>query len=189
MNYATQNFTYTDHTEVFNSSAVEDVWYNRNTKGLAVELLSGDTYVYDDVPENVYESFGRPGASAGHLYAVTVKREYGPGTYVGYSPDFDEDYSVPAPSMGNVHTPSRFGFTEVKASKGLSEAKVFDLAPSFDGQTTRPHSVTFDVVDGATDKTYDLDAASVDEAVNALLKVAEVLGVEVTPTSVTVSLV
>jgi len=183
------DFKYTDTKEVFGSQAVDVVYYNKSTQELVVGLLSGETYLYADVPSRIFDEFNTPGVSAGRLYATVVKRSYGPGTYLGYDPEFDKA-SVPAADMGTVGTPKdlRYAVGAVVGNSSGSSLR-FDLAqkPAPVEPAKYPHAVTFTVEDNEDRKTYNVDAVNVDAAVEALAEVSYALGVNVDVKSVLVS--
>lgn len=186
---ATQTeFEYTEYTEP-NSSAVEIVYYNRDTNDLVVQLNSGDAYRYSNVPKAVFDVFTDKSRSAGRHYAVTVKREYGPGTPEGYVPYYDE-------------VPVRAAVTDVTRSKNLSYAagavvdgqQVTDKQRYFDLLTTPQateakllHRVDFTVEGGTEVKSYDVEAVNVDAAVEALAEVSYALSLNLDVKGVYVS--
>lgn len=196
---ATQTeFEYTDYTDPV-SSAVEEVYYNDQTKELVVQLNSGHAYRYSNVPRFVYDTFAKGVVSAGHFYATNVKRDYGPGTYEGYDPFYCEvethfDDEVPAPDMSSVAGPQRFDLSQrpVFTGKGLVETentvRTFGLSAPDEPDVDRVlrHEVVFWVGDSEDEKTYNVRTDSVDDAAGALFDAAAALGVTVRVRRVTV---
>lgn len=167
-------FSFTDSTENISSSLVEGAYYNAETRELAVDL-NDDVYVYASVPPATYKALVSA-PSVGRAFQ-NVKRTYGPSTYLG---DYDGVDFVKAPSRDAVGTP-----------KGLtlaSDAKVenrFNLVSENHGVATIPagvkfkHEVVF-TLGNETERTYTVQAGSVNEALDALTEATSALGLEAT---------
>lgn len=173
-------FEYTA-TKPVNSSAVDEVHYNANTKELAVDLHD-EVYVYSGVPESRYEALVNA-PSVGRTFRE-VKRDYGPSEYLGYVTDVDYEKSgVDAPDMGAVLTVGSARTAAVGTPKALTLApnavvtgttERFDLAPAAPAASaTRKHTVVF-TANGA-ERKHTLNVASVDEAVAAVNEIAAML--------------
>lgn len=210
-------FEYTEFTEP-NSSAVSYVYYNRYTKELVVELLdSGSAYRYYNVPQHVFDQFNTPGYSAGNLYATVVKRDYGPGTYEGTDPYYDEyethyDDEVPVTPVNyrgaavattprsevgkggskdlTYATHAIVDGQRVSEGKPLTESEFrLDLSPvqPRPDETKFAHRVDFTVEGGTEVKSYSVDAVNVDAAVEALAEISYAIGVNLDVKGVYVS--
>lgn len=203
----TDEIRYTDEW-AGDSHAVEGALYDKTTKTFYVQLASG-SYVYDNVPEDVWNSF-KSALSKGRFYAKTIKRDYGPGTALDWDAlDYAEprDDSVPAADMGpvtntfvssynfggpvtttdTVGTPKNLSYSDkaVVDGKRVVPARTFNLqAPLLEQKLE--HVVHFRV-DGGTDvKQYTLSAESVSAAVATVNDIANALGLEFTVTEVCV---
>ena len=66
---------YTHHAYV-NSSAIDEVFYDDVTQRLFVQLLSGTTAAYRDVPVGVFHDLVNPRNSAGQVWNQDVKHHY-----------------------------------------------------------------------------------------------------------------
>lgn len=198
-------FHYTHSATELNSSAVDAVYYHRDSMELAVVLNSGNCYVYDDVPQEVFDKFTDTGllASAGRHYAKTVKREYGPGEDIGYVNEwsFREDHSVPAPSMEAVGTPK--GLVDVSSgSANTGTVTYYNLTVQGQGDTgnssgahlhaevpagvQRKHEVRFSIEGVSGSRFYSTEAGSVEEAINSLTQATDALGLDATVEQVVV---
>lgn len=189
------------YTEVFSpdSSLVEDVYYDANTRELTV-VLHDELYRYSNVDKRVVNEF-KNAHSAGRFYAANIKRTYGPGEYLGTSWDVDCDGVVEgaAPDMssplydaakdatsGAKGTPKGLTYAAgaVVTNAGNTSANVFSLTPTAPVETTRKHKVTFETETGT--KVHTLQAGSVDEAANAVLDIGDMLDLDFTVKEVTV---
>lgn len=181
------NFTYTDERSV-RSSAVDEVFYNNETQELAV-VLHNNVYAYTDVPADAYDAFVNGFGSKGRHYAKVIKRNYGPGEYLGSALDVNfKKKSYPAPSMGPVEASGRGivpkGLTLAPDAK-VTGAKI-DLTGREDstaGVATRRHRISF--LANGTQRTHTTEAESVDAAVAELASVARSFGVTFTVKEVT----
>ena len=187
-------FEYT-HTKRVNSSAVDGVVYNVNTKKLAVNL-HGEVYVYNNVPLSRYEALVTA-PSVGRFFRE-IKSDYGPSEYLGRNTSVTyQTGSVEAPSMAALGTPKALTLaegvtvnnsfitlstpTQTRTTLGLP-----DVVESTPVGTTRRHSVLFNVEGLTADREYGVDATSVDEAVAALTEAVAALGLDVKVKEVTV---
>jgi hypothetical protein len=189
-------FEYTD-TKSVRSSAVDEVFYNRDDKTLAV-TLHGEVYQYDNVPKDIYNRLTGGWHSTGKVYAKEVKRNYGPGKHLGdaYSVDISEK-SYEAPNMGSLATGGLITATQARSNAGVGTPKGLSLAPNavVDGQridlkvnagsAQRKHTVVFEA--GGTLRSHSILAANVDAAVADLNGLADALGVKFKVKEVTVS--
>jgi hypothetical protein len=158
-------FTVTDEMTP-DSSAVQDAYYNEETKDLYVILTGGTGYRYSDVPFNVWGWFKSAG-SKGEYYAKTIKRQYGPGDNLGHTNDWEFDVVAPkAPDMGPVLT------IKGNAATTLSSNTISINADSW--KPVRKHTVKFN--SGISDREYSVEVKSVEEAVQDLMRIAEILG-------------
>lgn len=201
----TFNFTHAD-TEV-QSNLVGEAYYNDSTRELVVLLgYDGEAYKYDGVPLNVYNELVSA-SSVGGFYNRVIKRDYGPGTYLGSlgwdnTSYFINGYKAPAMAAPVVNE----GPYLTLAPEGLStsgghftvtsdekDGSYFSLvAPNAvetvdEGENfTLRHEVVFTVNGTEDEKTYSATAESVDEATKALFEVAGMLDVQVRVRRVTV---
>lgn len=178
------NFTYT-HTRRVDSSAVDEVYYNENTKELAVDLHD-EVYVYPNVPLARYEAL--VGASSVGRAFREVKRDYGPSSYLGYATQVNYvRETTKAPSMAAVGTPKGLTYAEDAVVDGRpvaspNEVRVdLGLAPvAAPGGVKFRHAVYFEVEGlGNGSKVYNVEAGSVNEAVEALSEATAALGLDV----------
>lgn len=201
-------FDYT-RTAPVNSSAVDAVYYDDTTKRLAVVLNSADTYAYDNVPSQEFNALVN-GPSVGRHYALGIKRNYGPGEYLGYGSNVAFVQGVEAPSMAAVSdvTTATSGSGSLHVGVPLTEGGTISasrltglrLAPNTVVETTPAAQEKFDLAQTVEktskftvqfkdaferDREYTLDALSDEDAVDALVEVADMLGVDVTPVAVT----
>lgn len=201
-------FNYTHHRSGRLSTAVKNVFYNQNTKELAVDLHD-DVYVYKQVPLASYEVF-ITSPSLGRAFQK-VKANYGPGKCLGYNANVvfvTEGADAPSmdaiPSLPARDSRGRFVSAAVGTPKGLTYAEnavVTDVSSgphlrvtlgenaSADEVTNgiiRPHTVLFNV-DGLGDRTYNTEATSVEQAISHLLEATNALALTVNVKEVTVS--
>lgn len=185
-------FEYTHNPYTKSSSAVDEVWYNENTKQLAVDLHD-DVYVYSGVPKSRYEALVHAD-SLGRAFRE-IKRDYGPSEYLGDVDyiEFDE-VSYEAPDMGNFAS-----VTDVRRSKGLTYAADatlngeplatstgphLSLTPATAKADVRRHTVVFETAVGV--KSHDVQVSSVDEAAATVREMGNAFGVSVNVKEVTV---
>lgn len=57
------------------SSAISSVNYDEDSETLSVQFRDGSLYIYDDVPQEVYEAFITAG-SAGTYFNSNIRDEY-----------------------------------------------------------------------------------------------------------------
>lgn len=185
-------FNYTVGDADVDSSAVYEAYYDAPTSSLAVVLSSGHGYVYSGVPASVYDDLTNGTRSAGRVYATVVKRNYGPGKslgFVGFDNDDEFVKSVPAPDMGAVGTPKGLTYAAGAKVTTIDPAHRIDLTftPSpVAPVVTRKHTVKFTVEGGNSVKSYNVDATSVDSAVDKLSEATSALGLNVNVKEVTV---
>lgn len=200
-------FEYTSKQTDFDSSLVEEAYYNTQDKTLAVVLYGGSTYKYSNVPPHVYVDF-REAYSPGAYYNAWVKNRY-PSEYLGYMNN-EDSFFVPrsagyslldggSTSQGVWVTPK--SNTEaaqpayfdvhgrpVVSTAGEVETNVFPLSTPV--TTKRKHVVNFHLADGdnvqGVTRKHTLEAASVDEAIEAVRNIADMLDLEFYIESVTV---
>lgn len=186
------DFVFTHEADV-SSSLVTGLWYNRDEQKLAV-ALDEEVYVYDGVPANEFDNL-RFAASVGRAYQG-VKRNYGPGEYLGWEPDLEiEAKSYEAPSMepvvGNatVGTPKGLTYAADAVVDGEPVDRKFTLGlvEETPERTTHRHAVVFEVegLEGVR-KVYNVDAGSWTEAEQALTESTDALGLNVTVKEITV---
>lgn len=186
-----KTFEYT-HTKPVNSSAVDEVHYNANTKELAVDLHD-EVYVYSGVPESRYEALTNA-PSVGRTFRE-VKRDYGPSEYLGYVRDIGYEKSgvdsgvttasgvVPK----NLTYASNAKVTTSTTGNYASQPSEFISLNAYTdtkSPSKRKHEVVFEAA--GAERIYSLEATSVDEAVEALQGVAEALDIDVQVRAVTV---
>lgn len=166
------------------SSLVDSVYYNDNTQELLVTLMSADSYLYSNVPFNVYTSFDAAD-SLGYYYNTQVKRRYGPGVRLSQVVFAEAPatvpqsfYTLPSPTLTST-TGKPYGNTFVSlAPESAAEA----LATQY------THVVHFTVEGGNEVKTYSVEAGSdIHEAVDKLVESASALGIDITVKGVFVS--
>ena len=188
----THEYKYTDDWDGY-SSAVDYAAYDEPTRTLYIEVVGGDTYAYKNVDKNTWEDF-LSSPSKGSFYAVTIKRSFGPGDYLGYEASEElEERGVEAADMGPVvpgfrPTAGSLGLTgavgtpkDLKLAEGATVTNVtrtFNLQAPLLDNTVLKHTVRF-TVDGGTDvKSYSTNANSVTEAVAAVNEIGDSLGLE-----------
>jgi hypothetical protein len=175
--------TYTDHF-VPDSEAVDAAYYNADDQTLAVVLDGGSTYLYENFPPHVWQNF-RSASSKGRFYALTVKSGYGPGEYLGYNADddFEQDDS-PVVSANDLRVKQGLTITPGLVDKRYPLYSV--PAPAEVAPETFRHEVKFVVEGGNKVSSYNVDAVSVDGAVEALSEATLALGLNVDVKEVTV---
>jgi len=176
-----KTFEYTD-TKPVTSTAVDAVFYNSETKKLAV-FLHGEVYVYSGVPKERYENLV-DASSVGRAFRE-VKADYGRSDYLGRARSVEPVLvSVPAPDMGAVGTPKGLTYAadaKVTGDPAHSRVRVtLGEVPVPEGVKYK-HAVYFKVNPGDLDfKIYNTEAGSVHEAVEALTEAALALDLNVT---------
>lgn len=181
-------FNYTHGNDDVESSAVYEAYYNSGTKELAVVLSSGHGYVYSGVPFNVYTDV-ESGTSPGKTYATVVKRNYGPGKslgYVGFDNEDEFEQGVVAPDMSAVGTPKGLTYAKDATVTDLSDRRISLAVDNTPVGVKFKHTVVFTVDGGNREKSYTVDAGSVNEAAEALKSATDALGLTVKVKEVTV---
>lgn len=186
------DFEYTHYRKPV-SSLVDEVWYNSDTKELAVSLHD-EVYVYSGVPLTRYQSLIFAN-SVGREYQ-SIKREFGPSEYLGdrYELEFGEK-SYEAPDMGSVGTPKGLTYAENAvvhnvgdtATTGNSSGAHISLTYGNDHDglgDIRRHRVVFETPHGT--KAHEVNAESVAEAKSLIESLASDFGLSVTVKEVTV---
>lgn len=179
------SFDYT-HFEVVESSAVDEVYYNSHTQELAIDLHDS-VYVYENVPLSVFRDLVNA-PSVGQAYRE-VKRQYGPGEFLGWYGDIGYN-SVPVPApVQDVTKATTFDLSNASNSAATGGDTVTYTLSSVPAAPipTREHVVSFVVEGNDRVATYGLDTTSVDEAVKVVEGFAEALGLNVTVKGVYVS--
>lgn len=187
----TFNFT---RTADLNSTAVEEVYYDDDQRRLAVVLDGGNVYEYDNVPAQEFNALVNA-PSAGRHYALNIKRNYGPGTYLGYVSGVDFERGVKAPDMGNV---TQFpGVVPKNLTPASAQTKIispenplrFALAERDTASERVEYDYTVNFLSNGEPKTYKTRAGSFwTEPVEALQEIGEMLGVDIEVEDVTVHL-
>lgn len=189
------------YTEVFapDSSLVEGVYYDANTRELTV-VLHDELYRYSGVGKSTVEAF-KNARSAGRFYTSTVKRNYGPGEYLGseWDADYDEVSEGAAPDMSaplydatkatidTKGTPKGLTYAEGAVITNVGEtgnASTFSLTPAPVLKTARKHKVAFDTPNGRREHT--LLAESVEDAAGEIVKLGDMLDLDFDVKEVTV---
>lgn len=185
------DFDYT-HSTTPDSSLVQKVLYNANTKELVVNLR-GWGYKYSDVEQSDYHNL-ISADSVGSAY-TDVKREHGPAEPLGQFNYVNTNVVWVRPTNTTVGTPKDLKVSDdtIVTTATAPATQVFNLysnepqvSVSSEPTVRRFHKVVFDVDGGATGKSYSTEAGSVDEAVKSLTDVVDSLGLEVTVREVTV---
>lgn len=192
------DFVYTDEANV-DSSLVTGLWYNRDESQLAV-ALNEEVYVYDDVPVSEFDNL-RYASSVGRKYR-DIKRNYGPGQYLGWVPDLEiEEKTYDAPSMDAVEVSSTgsveaivgtpkgltYAVDAVVDGKPINDERKFDLSVDATPSGEKfQHTVVFEVDGLPTRKSYNVEVGSVNEAIEALEEATAALGIDVNVKMVTV---
>lgn len=172
-------FKYTVKKENTDSSLVDGLYYNENTRQLAVDLQDR-VYVYSSVPKAVADEFVSAPSKGGYFRGF--KSRFGPSEFLGdweYI-DFEEESFKPAPSDGRFVTgggteplPSTPTTSSTSGSTGVTLT-----FPTTSTNNLRKHTVVFEA--GGKEHEHNLNVASVDEAVNGLKVIADMLGVPMT---------
>lgn len=182
-------FEFTHGDDDVESSAVYEAYYNEHDRKLAVVLSSGHAYVYPGVGIHTYNELVGS-TSPGKFYALNVKRNYGPGESLGYvgfdSDEFEQTRGVPAPSMDAVGTPKGLSYAKDAKVTDLSDRRISLAADNTPVGAKFKHTVVFTVDGGNREKSYTVDAGSVNEAVEALRSATDALGLTVKVKEVTV---
>lgn len=176
------DFNYTLHFTPNNSSLVDGVWYNENTQELAVNL-DGSVYAYTGVPRERFNDLA-VATSAGREYQG-IKREFGPGQYVGQGFELYFVYEPPKRTE-TVGTPKNLTVEPNNGSFSLSSSGTFHsgglVTLGSQGVTettaateaTRRHTVNFVIDDSLFSHT--VHAADVQGAVQGFNEVMDSLG-------------
>lgn len=181
------NIAYTRQVAIGNSSLVDEVYYNENTRDLYVDL-DGPVYKYRGVPVEVVDKF-EAAASAGAFYNTEIKRVFGPGDDLGHWEHLDydaEDVEVKTTGL-TVYNAGNIPAQTVYHAGGIVSAttpntvhNTFSLKPFPEGikveGVEREYAVTFEVIGILDHKTHTLKASSVDEAVQTVLDLGKMLG-------------
>lgn len=181
------NFTYTHKNVNLNSSAVEEIYYNDFTAQLVVVVIGGSAYLYSLVPTSEFIAFnGSP--SKGRFYATKIKRQFGPGQYLGYVNSEDDFFvdssslvtsgtiSSPVPSSSKITTGSLSSDT-VGTPKNLVYAE--NVTPKRSNYT-----VAFEF--NGKVREHNLQANSLEEALLSVQTFAQMLDLNFKIKSVTV---
>lgn len=184
-------FEYTRELDTQVSGLVDEAYYNENTGDLAVDL-NDKVYVYKSVPADVADLF-EDANSAGEFYNDHIKRQYGPGSRLGFWTTV-KYVEVPAePKEAPVYAtggPVTVGKVAESVLTTHEADRMFSLKPftavEVEG-TEREYSVTFKVdgLDGR--RTYRTKANSLDEAVGNVLDIGKMLNLTFVVREVTVS--
>jgi hypothetical protein len=192
----TEVVKYTE-TNGFDSAAVEEAYYDENTKTLTLKLYGGVFYRYSGVPLWVYEGLLNAD-SAGKYYHTTIQ-PYGPAQRLGTKDqlqfqklssydyyddeydDYDEDddydeWSNELPQPNVIDT----------RKTNLSSVNALSLNPVEVDSDTKLHQVVYTVAGHKQAYTFETRISTVGDAVFKLRKLGEVLGLEFDIRSVTV---
>lgn len=188
-----KTFEYT-HSHAPVSSAVDTLYYNTNTQSLAVDLHDR-LYRYEDVPFSEYADLVYAD-SAGREFS-RIKREYGPGDFLGEYDDLDFEMVSANADSGvttasgvvpkNLTYASNAKVTTSTTGNYASQPSEFISLNAYTdtkSPSKRKHEVIFEAA--GAERIYSLEATSVDEAVEALQGVAEALDIDVQVRKVTV---
>lgn len=188
--------TFTHYTDYMtpSSKAVEHAYFNANDNALVVVVDGGSTYEYSNVTPDAWVKF-KNAFSKGRHYAKVIKREYGPSEYLGFNADESfEESSEPvkvevSANRDGVGTPKGLAFapgavvTTTASSLHLVSLGTATASTASAG-ISRKHAVLFSV--HGQHHTYNVDAVSVDKAVEALTEATDALGLIVVVKEVTV---
>jgi len=158
------SFEYTHKTTTYESSVVDQIWYNQNTNVMYVSL-HGTVYSYSDVPLHVFTAF-KSAASTGSYYSNNVRGK------------FSSNAVGPANEVSAYLTALRVGAAENVTKKvqepNLESQTRLTLAPP----STKPtrYEFGFTVDNGVDEKVYGVTAQDQDKASEALGDVADALG-------------
>lgn len=175
-------FYYTQTADV-DSSAVDEVYYNANSKELAVDLHD-EVYVYQNVPKARYEALVNAD-SVGRAFRE-VKRDYGPSEYLGYCSEVDyvpTREAFDAVDMASVGTPKALTYAEnakvdgvrVSGSGSTSTGTLLTLSVP-ERNKSRVFAVEFESGDKV--RTHTLSAESFGAAEQAVLNIGAMLDLE-----------
>lgn len=169
---------------IADSSLVDEVYYNENTKELYVDLDTA-VYKYSNVPPQVVADF-EAADSAGSFYGQHIKRVFGPGENLGSWQFLEyEQESVIQPQ--NVTVAEGESDTVALANAGVDYISVgdatplnsFSLRPFVDTSKVegveREYVINFEVDGLMGRKTHTLKSTSVDEAVQSVLDLGKML--------------
>lgn len=202
-------FEYT-HKFTANSSFIASAAYDADSQELVVFLDNDRSYLYHNVPLSVYRDFevGKSTNwlvkfSQGRFYNSVVKKQYGPAAEIDLWDDEIVEKSVPAADMSDVtkaepvNTTSSNGYSvqlTANSSAGVERLTqlhnaTFSLSipETKEESVQRTHVVHFTVEGGNDVKTYSVEAGSVSEAVDALSKATDALGLDINVKGVYVS--
>lgn len=200
------NYQYTHAFEDLGSSLVWDVWYDEPTKTAYLDL-NGEVYAYENVPFDAVETLVQA-SSVGRAYNGTLfnkgfKQSYGPGTHISDVSYFsvnaaEREAATTAAAPGvvpkNLTYAPNASASHVGAYVSLGNSNTTATpAPrvrlATDEANPEVHKRAMTVhFESNGSRTHSLRAESVDEAVDAVKKVAEMLGVNVMVTGVFVHL-
>jgi hypothetical protein len=187
-------FAATDKFSVSGSSFVEEVAYDADERELLVFFRSGSGYLYKGVSLGTFRDF-QNAHSKGQFYNNWIKRGgYGPGVEVYWDTEVVEK-TYPRQDFSDVLGVNPVSTTAVapvrvspSGSTGTFTFPTYSLtALDIDVKVNKPHRVEFTVEDGNEVKSYNVDAESVDEAVEALAEIGMSLGLELNVKGVYVS--
>lgn len=196
---------YTTAHEELDSSLVWDVWYDAETRKAYVNL-EDVVYAYSDVPASAVDALVYA-PSIGRHYNGSVfgakgfKREFGPGEKLGYLADLTlREREVALASGGNIAAPTTMASGLVGKNLTYAEGATVTNAPTNTANTR----INLRVIEEANkslvskmpkrtmtvhfesngSRAHTLEAATIDEAVAEVNKVADMLGVTLKVTGV-----
>ena len=179
---------YTKDYDEYESSTVEDILYNANTR-TALVAPRGEYYAYSDVDESDVEVL-IDADSVGAEY-TNFKRTFGPGTYLQRPLEFKRVDVRPV--AATVATPQNWTVSDNAVIDGSSITAPnvsLSLAPNTNATSeatslpTRVHTVNYRLHDNDIERQYTLDAVGVESAVQGLVDALAPLNI--TPIATTV---
>lgn len=180
----TTTFDYTDDFSP-NSSFINEVTYNENTKELVVELdTSDDFYVYTNVQPATYRAF-KDSSSAGQFYGLYIKGKF--ESRVTKYPDFEfgdcigvvPEVETPGAPVYNINN----NFSTLYDFKTGLPIDPQPAQPAFVGISAATAVVTFLL--GGRKFSVDIDADTVADVYTELAKVSDALGKVITVKEIT----
>lgn len=180
---------YTDSLE-FNSTAVQEAFYNKNTSELSVVLTSGYGYTYKNVPETVWHQM-KNASSVGSFYAHSIKRNYGPSKYLGFVPntedEFERVYTDVQESVTSSHSDAIVSPNQLRSAVGSPQALVYrgeNMSITAPAAQRSDYTVAFEYAGKV--REHKVQASSVDEAIVFVQTFAEMLDLDFKIKAVTV---
>lgn len=169
------------HQKSVDSSAIEEVYYNANDRSLYLVMTGGSGYRYKDVTLNVYRALVDSN-SVGRYYANNIKSNYGPGEYLGYFNDSDEEFEWVSTSY-LVQNESNTAYVVPPTTSGTGMPQ--SLTYRANAQAVRSnYTVTFEC--NGKVREHNVEATSLDEAIVFVQSFAEMLELNFKVKSVTV---